>query len=158
VTVLDRTGLHGQVIPDLILLPDHRANAQNESPADLAWMDYAGRWGEKTAVAGFEGPTGPCFKGDQWDRPYAWGMNQPLDLETWYSNRLRVEAMDTPIQLDLVSSQEDRMRAVEQLPSLVMLHRDPRPAEVFTANIAASPNQRFDLRATAPHHPARAGG
>lgn len=150
VTVLDRTGFAGRVMPAVEVLPDHRPDAQEEPIAELAWMDYGGRWGEKTAVAGFEGPTGPCFKGDQWDQPYTWGMNQPLDLETWYSNRLQVEATDTPVELDLVSSQEAQTLAVERLNSLVLLHRDLQPDEVFTANIAAPTDQRFDLEAQVP--------
>ncbi len=151
VTVLDRTGLRGRVMPEAILLPDRHPGAQDDPLAsDLAWMDFAGRWGEKTSVAGFEGPTGPCFKGDQWERPYAWGMSQPLDLETWYGNRLRVDTANTPIQIDLVSSQEAQTLAVERLNSLVLLHRDPQPDEVFTANIAAPPDQRFDLEAQVP--------
>jgi RsiW-degrading membrane proteinase PrsW (M82 family) len=151
VTVLDRTGLAGRVTPEITMLPDRRPEAQNGPlPAELAWMDFAGRWGEKTSVAGFEGPTGPCFKGNQWERPFTWGMKQPLDLETWYGNRLQIAVGNAAGRVDLVSSQTANMNAVETLADRTILHRDPLSNEVFIANIAAPPNSRFDLTVNVP--------
>jgi RsiW-degrading membrane proteinase PrsW (M82 family) len=151
VTVLDRTGLAGMVTPEVVMLPDRRSGVQNGPlPAELTWMDFGGRWGEKTAIAGFEGPTGPCFKGDQWERPFDWGMSQPLDLGTWYGNRLQIAVTGAVAQVDLVSSQTPNTTAVETLPDRTILHRDPRSGEVFTANIAAPPDTRFDLAVNIP--------
>lgn len=151
VEVVDRTGRQGRTMPPLIVLPEDRPDTDGQPAAgDLAWLDFAGHWGENTAVGGFSGPLGPAFKGEQWDRPYAWGMRQPLDLETWYGNRLRVAVSGAAAEVTLVSNMQISAAAVETLPGLVLLHDDPVPDEVFTANIQASPGQRFDLLAAVP--------
>lgn len=151
VEVLDRTGKQGRILPKLILLPEHRPASTGEDLAtDLAWMNFAGHWGETTTVPDFSGPLGPCFKGDQWDRPYAWGMSQPLDLEIWYKNRLRVGVTGAASAVKLISSRGTNTAALETLPGLALLHDDPLPDEVFTANIQVPPNQRFDLEAVVP--------
>ncbi len=150
--VVDRTGRHGRIKLPLVLLPEDRPRADGKPAGgdDLAWLDFGGHWGENTAVGGFSGPLGPAFKGEQWDRPYAWGMRQPLDLETWYGNRLRVAVSGAAAEVTLASNLRTDNAAVEALPGLVLLHADPLPDEVFTANIQAPAGQRFDLVAMVP--------
>ena len=91
VEIMDRTGSFGRIIPEVILIPDRE---EVESDPDIwpgfIWLPFRGRWGEIAPQSDFSGPLGPTEKGDQWEQPYLWGMNQPLDLETWYRNRLRV--------------------------------------------------------------------
>ena len=138
-------------MPAVIMLPAQRPGSGNQSAPDApAWLDFAGRWGESTALPDFSGPLGPCFKGDQWDRPYAWGMDQPLDLETWYRNRLRVAVAGAASQVALVSNQRTNASAVEILPGMALLHDDPLPGEVFTARLQVPQNKRFDLTAVVP--------
>lgn len=151
VEVVDRTGRNGRIeLPVIVLLEDRSRADGGPAPSDLAWLDFAGHWGENTAVGGFSGPLGPAFKGEQWDRPYAWGTRQPLDLETWYGNRLRVAVSSAAAEVTLVSNLRTDNATVETLPGLVLLHADPLPNEVFTANIQTPPGERFDLIAMVP--------
>jgi RsiW-degrading membrane proteinase PrsW (M82 family) len=153
ITILDRTGAAGRVIPEVILLPerDQLATAPHDWP-DAIWLPFRGRWGEAAAQSDFGGPLGPADKGDQWERPYAWGMAQPLDTETWYDNRLRVEVLGeapTDAQVRLTDRRGGALPSAEVLGNLVMLHSDP-PTEDLAATIGVQPHTRADVIATWP--------
>ncbi len=89
--IMDRTGTFDRVIPDVIPITDREQAAADPARwKGLEWLSFGGHWGETAAQSDFGGPYGPADKGDQWEQPYAWGMDQPLDVDTWYANRLRV--------------------------------------------------------------------
>jgi len=92
VEVMDRTGTFGRVIPEVRMIPDREVvEGDPDGWSGLEWLPFRGNWGEVAPHSDFSGPLGPAEKGSQWEQPHAWGMSQPLDLETWYQNRLRVE-------------------------------------------------------------------
>jgi RsiW-degrading membrane proteinase PrsW (M82 family) len=153
ITILDRTGTADRVIPRVILLPkrDQLAAAPDEWPG-AAWLPFRGHWGEVAAQSDFGGPLGPADKGEQWERPYAWGLAQPLDTETWYANRLRVEVAgaepaDTRVQL--TDRRGGTVPSAEALGDLAILHTDP-PKEDIAAIIRVPPRTRADVIATWP--------
>ncbi|WP_420453590.1 hypothetical protein [Ilumatobacter sp.] len=55
-----------EIRPEVVLLPD----SADDGPAELAWLDFEGRWGERGSGP-FDGPTGPTTK-PRWDRPIEW--------------------------------------------------------------------------------------
>jgi RsiW-degrading membrane proteinase PrsW (M82 family) len=153
ITIIDRTGTAGRVIPQVILLPerDRLASEPNEWPG-AAWLPFRGRWGELAAQSDFGGPLGPADKGEQWEQPYAWGMAQPLDAETWYANRLRVQVVGAAPGEGHVQLNDRRggaLPSVEALGSLAILHSDP-PTEDVLAAISVPPHTRADVIATWP--------
>jgi len=54
------------VAPEVVVLPD----AVDDPDDPLAWLAFAGRWGERQTGA-FNGPTGPSQK-DRWSAPIDW--------------------------------------------------------------------------------------
>lgn len=154
VAIMDRTGREGRVQPQVILLPTvGQANPTSPAAASMPWLQYGGGWGERATAADFSGPVGPGQKGLQWDQPYAWGMAQPLDADTWYSNRLRVvlpgeSGANARIRLHTSAAADDRLR--DELPGIAMLHRDPDPDEIITAEITTAPHAPLDLVASWP--------
>jgi RsiW-degrading membrane proteinase PrsW (M82 family) len=154
ITILDRTGTASRVIPEVILLPerDQLAAAPDEWPG-AAWLPFRGRWGEVAAQSDFGGPLGPADKGEQWERPYAWGMAQPLDTETWYTHRLRVEVVgEAPAdaQVQLTDRRGGALPSAEVLGNIAILHSDP-PTEDLAATIGVRPHTRADVIAIWPH-------
>ena len=158
ITILDRTGVAGRVIPDVILLPKRERLAT--APDDwtrAAWLPFRGRWGEAAAHGDFGGPLGPADKGEQWERPYAWGMAQPLDTETWYANRLRVEVVSPAsddARIRLTNRRGDTLPSAEALGNLTILHSEA-PLEVLVAEINLPPHTRADVAATWPDRQAQ---
>jgi RsiW-degrading membrane proteinase PrsW (M82 family) len=153
ITILDRTGTAGRVVPEVILLPerDRLVAAPDEWPG-AAWLPFRGRWGEAAAQGDFGGPLGPADKGEQWERPYGWGMAQPLDTETWYANRLRVEVVGVSpddARMELTDRRGDALPSAEALGNLAILHADP-PTEDLVTNISVPPQTRADVIATWP--------
>ena len=152
-TIVDRTGTAGRAIPDVILLPEReQLVSEPENWPGAAWIHFRGRWGEMAPHGDFSGPLGPVDKGDQWENPYAWGMGQPLDTETWYSHRLRVEVSGERAgnaRVQITDRNGVVLPSVEALGSLVILHADP-PSEALVATIDLPPNTIADVVATWP--------
>ncbi len=104
---------------------------------------FRGHWGEMAVQSDFSGPLGPADKGTQWQQPYAWGMNQPMDLDTWYSNRLRVEvvgAKPAETQIQLTNEHGDDLAKAEGLGNLSILHADPPASVVASIHVAPHTN------------------
>jgi RsiW-degrading membrane proteinase PrsW (M82 family) len=154
IEILDRTGYDGRVIPEVTLLPD-RADLAADPGAwpGAEWLSYQGRWGEVAVQSDFAGPLGPADKGAQWKQPYAWGMAQPLDTDTWYSNRLRVEVVGAAaeeVQIRLTDARGGALPAAEELGSLAILHVDPPAGTDLVASIGVPPETHWDVVATWP--------
>jgi len=154
IEILDRTGSHDRVIPEVILLPD-RANLAADAGAwpGAEWLPFRGHWGEVAVQSDFGGPLGPADKGPQWEEPHAWGMAQPLDTETWYGNRLRVEVAGAAAEEAQVRLMDERgavLSSVEELGNLAILHTDPPAGTGVVASIRVPPNTRWDVVATWP--------
>jgi RsiW-degrading membrane proteinase PrsW (M82 family) len=154
ITIVDRTGTSGRVIPDVILLPERDTlSSQPDAWPGAAWLPFRGHWGEVAAQSDFSGPLGPADKGEQWERPYAWGMAQPLDSETWYAHRLRVEVVGIApddAQVELADWRGAALPSAETLGNLAILHSDA-PKEDLTATIGVPPHTRADVIATWPN-------
>ncbi len=152
--IVDRTGSDGRTVPEVVLIPD-RATVEADPPswAELAWLAYRGRWGEAAPQGDFSGPFGPADKGQQWDQPYAWGMAQPLDVDVWYINRLKVavegEAAEGA-QVSLRSASGHVLRPVEALGHIALLHADPPDDAVIVADIQTTPGTPYTLLAFWP--------
>ena len=157
VEILDRTGTFDRLIPDVILIPD-RADLATDPGAwpGAEWLPYRGHWGEVAVQSDFGGPLGPADKGTQWEQPYAWGMAQPLDTDTWYANRLRVEVVGATAQdaeeaqVQLADERGGELSPVEELGHLAILHSDPLTGTGVVASINVLPNSRWDVVATWP--------
>ncbi len=153
IEILDRTGVSGRVIPDVILIPDRASLAA--APAawpGTEWLPFRGHWGQAAPQGDFGGPLGPADKGEQWDHPYTWGMAQPLDTEAWYRNRLHVEVVgadDKEAQVHLMNWDSSALSSVEELGNLAILHAEPLEIGVV-ASITVPPNTRWDVIATWP--------
>ena len=154
VEILDRTGSSGRVIPDVILLP--KRDGLSADPAawpGAEWLSYRGHWGETAVQSDFGGPLGPADKGLQWKQPYAWGMAQPLDTDTWYANRLRVEIVGAAAEetrVSLADGEGDALPLVEEFGNLAILHVDPPAGEEVVASIRVPPHTHGDVVATWP--------
>jgi RsiW-degrading membrane proteinase PrsW (M82 family) len=152
--IMDRTGTFGRVIPEVILIPDReQAAADRARWQGLEWLSFGGHWGEIAPQSDFSGPYGPADKGDQWERSYAWGMDQPLDVDTWYANRLRVvvtgqAAEDARVTLRYESG--DPLPSAEMAGNLALLHADPAPGAALVADVAVPPGQPYGLLAIWP--------
>ena len=152
--IMDRTGSHGRTVPQVILIPDRAAiEADPASWTGLAWLSYCGRWGEPAPQGDFSGPFGPADKGEQWERPYAWGMAQPLDVDVWYANRLKVavagEAAEGA-QVTLRSASGHPLPSAEALGNVALLHTDPPRDAVLVADIETVPGVAYTLVAVWP--------
>jgi RsiW-degrading membrane proteinase PrsW (M82 family) len=153
VEIMDRTGSAGRAIPDVILVPGRTDVARDPQDWPRAeWLPFRGHWGELAAQADFGGPLGPADKGAQWDAPYAWGMAQPLDAETWYANRLRVAVVGTDVgevEVRLTDAGGGALPGAEALGGVAILHTDPPPTGA-RAEIVAPPGAAYDVLARWP--------
>jgi RsiW-degrading membrane proteinase PrsW (M82 family) len=154
IEILDRTGVSGRVMPDVILIPDRASLAA--APAawpGTEWLPFRGHWGQAAPQGDFGGPLGPADKGEQWEHPYAWGIAQPLDTEVWYRNRLRVEivgADSEQAQVHLADAHGGELLAVEELGNLAILHTDLAAGREIVADIRVPSGTRGDVIAAWP--------
>jgi RsiW-degrading membrane proteinase PrsW (M82 family) len=151
VEIMDRTGTFGRIIPEVHLIP--RLTISEDDQSNLLgweWILFGGHWGETAPQSDFGGPYGPAYKGEQWERPYAWGLSQPLDTETWYANRLRVKVIGDTAQIKLKNSNGEFAHSAEIIGNLALLHRDPLPGEGIIAEIEIAPGQPYSIIATWP--------
>jgi protease PrsW len=143
----DRTGIDKRLIPQVSLIPTRAELTANPAGWPGAeWLMFRGRWGETAVYGDFNGPYGPADKGFQWEDPYTWGIGQPLDQETWYQNRLRVEVTSpaqTQAQIWLVDDTGQKLSRSETIGNLAILHTDP-PERVF-AQVAGAPRAQGTL-------------
>jgi protease PrsW len=139
VEIIDRTGSAGRSIPAVIPLPAAIDNP--DDPASTAggeWLLFGGNWGETATIGDFGGPSGPSQKGQQWQQPYQWGLDQPLDAETWYSNRMRVQVCgDTSLvaEIRFLNLDGQPIDEIEHSTNFAILHRDPYPGEAVFVEI-----------------------
>jgi RsiW-degrading membrane proteinase PrsW (M82 family) len=154
VEIMDRTGTFGRIVPEVILIPDcEEVELDPDTWAGFKWLPFRGRWGEIAPQNDFSGPLGPAEKGDQWEQPYLWGMNQPLDLETWYKNRLRVEVLGDGVEtaeINLMSSDNLTLPSVEFPGNMALMHADPKAGEEIIAEINVQTNSPYDIEAIWP--------
>jgi RsiW-degrading membrane proteinase PrsW (M82 family) len=154
VEIMDRTGTFGRLMPEVIVIPDRE---EVQAAAGLwpgaSWLAFRGKWGQAAGQADFGGPLGPADKGAQWETPFEWGMAQPLDLETWYAQRLRVEATGTECadgQVSLRRADGQEVLAAEELGSLAILHSDPATRTDLIASLVTSSPGECDIVAVWP--------
>lgn len=145
IEIMDRTGSFGRVIPQVIQIPD---TAESGAIPGSEWLFFGGNWGETAPIGDFGGPSGPTQKGQQWEQPYQWGIAQPSDTETWYTNRLRIqvrgEAADqAQVRFSGLDDAEDGFAEA-------ILHRDPLPDEVIQAEIRLPADTAVQLDLTWP--------
>jgi RsiW-degrading membrane proteinase PrsW (M82 family) len=81
-------------------------------------------------------------------------MSQPLDLEAWDANRLRVGVRGTmyeEAQVKLKGLDRDSLSAVEMLGSTALLHIDPTSDAAVVVEIEAPAGSPYDLAVTWPN-------
>lgn len=131
VDILDRTGQSSRILPEVVYLPTvDKIISATDQYSSVAWLIFNGHWGELSLQGDFGGPSGPATKGDQWEHPYVWGLEQPLDVETWYQNRLSVFV--EPVQTATFSIQPSTkisLNALDIGQNFLIYHQDP-PSEV----------------------------
>lgn len=153
VELMDRTGITDPTTPRVILLPDREQVAQNRAAwAGFEWLLFRGRWGEVAPQADFSGPFGPADKGEQWEQPYRWGMDQPLDTGVWYANRLRVEVSNErseSVSMALVDASGTPLSNVDWAGNTLLLHEDPDERQLI-AEIVSDFEHQVDLLAVWP--------
>jgi RsiW-degrading membrane proteinase PrsW (M82 family) len=155
IEIMDRTGSVDRVIPEVILIPDSvDSQADPGTLQGIEWLIFQGNWGETAPQGDFSGPHGPSTKGEQWDQPYSWGLAQPLDTDTWYANRLRVEITGSAsfqgARISLKSADGTPLQNTETHKNLALLHSDPDPNSFIQADIEVLPGQPFTLTASWP--------
>ncbi len=135
VAIPDRTGNHGRIIPQVTLLPStEEISSALEDYSSVSWLIFNGHWGELSLQGDFGGPSGPTTKGDQWENPYLWGMEQPLDIETWYQNRLKILVEnDQPANFTIQGNPDIADESTDIGSNFLLLHEDP--PEVTTINL-----------------------
>ncbi len=151
VEIIDRTGSTDRITPQVYLIPEEKT--LEEDPGNQSawgWIFFGGHWGETATQGDFGGPYGPAYKGEQWEKPYTWGMAQPLDTDTWYANRLRIEISGGSGSIALNASSDDISQQIDAAGEVVLLHRDPSHNEGFTAKIGVNPGQPFRIAVTWP--------
>jgi len=155
VEVMDRTGTFGRVIPEVRMIPDREVvEGDPDGWSGLEWLPFRGNWGEVAPHSDFSGPLGPAEKGSQWEQPHAWGMSQPLDLETWYQNRLRVEVRGEGAeraQVKLHLSDGQALSSIESLGSVALLHTDPPSDKAIIGEIEAPSVSPYQILVTWPN-------
>ena len=155
VEIMDRTGNFGRIIPEVILIPDRKEVEFDPDTWDgFKWISFGGHWGEAAPQSDFSGPLGPLDKGIQWEQPYAWGMAQPLDQETWYKNRLSVQVSggaEENIQITLKTADGEIIPSVESTGNNALMHADPKPNEEIFVDIKLDLNTLYDIKATWPN-------
>jgi RsiW-degrading membrane proteinase PrsW (M82 family) len=153
IEIMDRTGSLDRVTPDVILLPDRDELIHDPAGWPGAeWLPFRGHWGELAVQGDFGGPLGPADKGQQWERPYEWGMEQPLDVDAWYAHRLQVKvegAEPGEARVLLSDANGAVLLRAETLDALTILHADP-PATGVVALVTAAPGSHRDVWATWP--------
>ncbi len=154
IEIMDRTGAFGRIYPEVILTPTREeVEADPEAWEGFEWLPFGGHWGEFAFQSDFGGPLGPADKGDQWEQPYAWGMAQPLDTDTWYANRLRVAVLGEAAQgaeVTLEAANGEALPTKVELGGLALLHDDPPPGAAIIAVVAVPSGVSYDLQATWP--------
>jgi protease PrsW len=147
IEIVDRTGTSRRLIPKVLMLPGRaELSAYPGAWPDALWIMFQGRWGETGVQSDFSGPYGPADKGPQWEQPIAWGMSQPLDVETWYKNRLRVEIARPEQGQDTIWLTDESGQVLSQSESegsLAILHTDP-PDKVI-ARVKGTPGTRWGM-------------
>ncbi|MEJ2757722.1 MAG: PrsW family intramembrane metalloprotease, partial [Anaerolineales bacterium] len=134
VEILDRTGNDGRIIPNVILLPSmEELSTMLEDYSNVSWLIFNGHWGELSLQGDFGGPSGPATKGNQWEQPYLWGMEQPLDDQTWYLNRLKIQVQSNqPANFTVQSNQILPQENVDIGSNFLIYHNDP-PDEILVS-------------------------
>lgn len=154
VEVIDRTGTYGRIIPRVVIIPDREEfEIAPTSWSEAEWLVFSGHWGEKAIQGDFGGPLGPADKGIQWENPYEWGMDQPLDYETWYQNRLRIEVTGVTERLGeitFIQPGEDILAQADTAGNIALLHSDPPTSAQIIAQIAIPPQTFFNIHAVWP--------
>ncbi|MCK5054889.1 MAG: PrsW family intramembrane metalloprotease [Anaerolineales bacterium] len=149
VSIMDRTGTFGRVLPEILCIPDESMiKADPVRWQGFEWIAYGGRWGELAPHADFSGPYGPAQKGTLWQKPYAWGMSQPLDLEIWYANRLRIDILggiEEGGTIALLGVDAASQSQIEVLENTLLLHTDPPGTTSLTALTQVPPEISFEL-------------
>ena len=150
VEIMDRTGSAGRIIPAVELIPvpavvDRRTTEWRGAE----WILFGGHWGETAQLGDFGGPQGPAYKGDQWEKPFSWGLDQPLDIDTWYTHRLRVQLTGSQIT-SVESSHGETLSRIELNDSTLLLHADLLPEEVITIEIHNDTAKTFSASITVP--------
>jgi RsiW-degrading membrane proteinase PrsW (M82 family) len=155
VEIMDRTGTFGRVIPEVRMIPDREVVEQDpDGWSGLEWLPFRGNWGEVAPHSDFSGPLGPADKGSQWEQPHAWGRSQPLDLETWYQNRLRVEVRaegSERAQVWLQLSDGQALPSLESLGSVALLHTDPPSDKSIIGEIEVPTVSPYQILVTWPN-------
>ncbi len=152
--IMDRTGSESRLVPELIMIPGlEELRGHEEEWPGASWLAFRGRWGESAGQADFGGPLGPADKGSQWETPVAWGTAQPLDVDAWYEQRLRVEVtgeacMESDVLLRDAHGQE--LAAAEELGGLAILHTDPPAQTAVVADLRLTPGASCDVLAVWP--------
>jgi RsiW-degrading membrane proteinase PrsW (M82 family) len=145
ITLMDRTGDSGRLIPGIILIPTR--TELTDHPGDwpgAEWLAYRGRWGETGLSADFSGPYGPADKGWQWEEPLAWGEAQPFDGTTWYKNRLEVEITgQSRVHILLNDEEGNLLLSTESIDNLAIMHAEP-PEKVL-AQIIGDPGTQAEI-------------
>ncbi len=94
--------------PGVVMLPD-TADAADE----LAWIDFAGRWGERQAGV-FDGPTGPSTK-TRWTDPIGWHDDlRPASVTIPGGAESNETILDT--FCDVVAFGSDQLRLAQRSP------------------------------------------
>ena len=153
VKILDRTGSAGGLIPEIRLIPEREqvVTGLAEFPL-LEWLVFTGSWGERAIQGDFGGPIGPADKGEQWEQPYEFGLDQPLDSQIWYGNRLRVEVTGAGADSARVSLLGGRQILVnaEQGSNPAILHQDPPEVAEITARVEGLPAGETEITVISP--------
>jgi RsiW-degrading membrane proteinase PrsW (M82 family) len=142
VEILDRTGSADPTIPEIQLLPERQEVLNRASTFPLLeWLVFSGNWGETAFQGDFSGPLGPAEKGEQWEQAYQWGIDQPLDSDVWYQNRLRVEVTGDGAESARITILDGSLELsnAEQGTNPAILHQDPAEGSEITANISGVP-------------------
>jgi RsiW-degrading membrane proteinase PrsW (M82 family) len=154
VEIVDRTGTYGRIIPKVVIIPNREEiETAPSSWSEAEWLVFSGHWGEKAIQSDFGGPLGPADKGQQWENPYGWGMDQPLDFEVWYQNRLRVEVTSEPEineEIKFIQLDGEMLPKVDLARNIALLHDDPPPSSQIIAQIVIPPEIPFNINATWP--------
>ena len=153
IVLVDRTGTSDRTLPEVRLIPSRAELAADPlSWPGAEWLMFRGRWGETGIYGDFNGPYGPADKGFQWDEPLAWGNEQPIDLVTWYQNRLKVQItgpVKDQVHIQLADLGGMLLPKVESLDNLAILHTNP-PDKVM-AQVVGAPGTQGELSVSWPN-------
>jgi len=124
VEIVDKTGSVDRTLPQVLLIPE--SIGYQSSNGDASWLNFLGSWGEQAFQKDFSGPTGPIKKDEQWDNAYVWGISQPLDIDVWYKNRLKVRVNEeAEISVAPLSNQVFPESVVDKGDGFFILHAEP---------------------------------